>query len=109
MKNVLRITLPRVIESEPILVNLYGHLTGEAATEVKEKLEDVLSVYPQDCTINVSNGIEIDLGGLNSLIKLQKIQSDKGNKLSIISKIDSPICKYIRLSGMNNYIDLKHA
>ncbi len=109
MKNVLRITLPRAIEQGAIIVNLHGQLEGRDALQVKEQLSDVLSVYHQDCTINIPNDTSIDLGGLNSLIQLQRIQSANGTKLKVVSKRDSHVTKYIKLAGLDRHIQLQYA
>ncbi len=109
MKNVLRITLPREIEQGAIIVNLNGQLEGPDAVQIKERLSDVLTAYPQDCTINIPNNTSIDLGGLNSLIQLQRIQSANGTNLKIVSKRDSHVTKYIKLAGLDRHIQLQYA
>lgn len=109
MKNVLRIILPRELEQGTIIVNLNGQLEGRDAIQIKEKLTDVLSVYQQDCTINVPNDTSIDLAGLNSLIQLQRIQSANGTTLKVISKRASHVTKYIKLAGLDKHIQLQYA
>ncbi len=107
MRNELRITLPRALDKGAILINITNDFTGENAQQISVQLDDILSNYHHDCIINIPNQSQIDISGLNALLRINKRQIVNGKKLQVISKSDSPVRQYMEMAGIDRLIDIQ--
>lgn len=95
------------VESQQDLLSLEGALRSQDAITIKPQLLQRIKASNKKFTIDISEVVNIDITGLNSLLMAKKYSTEIGKDLTILAKKDNPIFELVHLTKFGKFIDIQ--
>ena len=90
-------------------IMLAGHLIKMDAIQFKHYCKEKINSWASDIIIDLRAIQDIDLTGVNSLIKLNLESMRKSKNLSLILNQDSPVIKWLDISNLTSLLPIEYA